>query len=1626
MEKKQTLKQIFLRVLCSLTATAMIFSSFCGLTNVAAADVPLEHSNAVTVSKPKYEETQSYVAGNLDQKLAKDVKGKSEKKIKKELEQTKYSIRLKRLIAEKSKLPKECTIDTLWSKYANAFVSQYTEVVPLYTTSDNSEYYIADFSAQNGIGDIYDAAFVRGTDNKNPDIRRDIKFDKESGLAYIPKSYFTEQKDTLLTGQVMYAGSVSNQDTKIDVTVKNPNTDSKEDHKILTGNTYDVTTSVPITDSLKIARGLSLEDLKVYLNDSETEYDLKEKEAAVYNKDIGELELGVSPATLKSVRVEIKKDKLSERILKLFTTDVSAKITNPDQLKFAKDKKTGNPIVLDKIDTSKLQDGQVFEYKSSIQYFSDIDDVTGDYSTKARKESIKHSIKYLYIPTGSAESGWFDVYDKGSDFDDTDGVNQKTNFEDVTFGMTLPSKSQSNYKATASNKNKATLNFHQKGSFVTTHDGDEASYSSKHMYAGECCHITNPMGTQQPGEDTAKIRLSVLHADTSEGYVIVGLNTQQTNTQSGFGIYKLAIESKGALKIKKSSANTTITNGNNCYSLKGAEFGVYSDAACTKKVMTLTTKADGTTDAKEIDAGKYYVKETKAPKGYELDEGVKTVTVDTDNDEDNPAVVNVSDVPGTDPARLSIKKVDKETGESIQQGGGALEGAQFTVNFYNNYYNKESELPDKPTRSWVLETKQKRDTSGNVRVDIQFEEEYKISGDEFYKDEAGKVSFPFGTITITETKAPNGYKIEDSVVSVNGATLPNRMYISKIEKGKDLDVISANFTVSDPVKKYGIQVWKSDKELDKSEAIGGKDHTASPEGGTLEGTTFSIINRSTNSIHYKDKEIKPGEEVTKIKASWDKTLKKYTAQTGNKDLPYGTYGVKEIASSTGYKMSDGSEKTVVCHGEDGHLYTPNDSGDLNIKNEVIRGDVEFIKREGRKQQNISAAFKITNSTTGESHVVVTDKNGNFTSDDPKHSVETNVNDKLLNGYNEDTVLKTSDFNYNSGVWFGLGEDQSMAKTDDAKGALPYGKYTLEELRCETNKNLDLVTVDFWIQKDQKSVDLGTIIDNETTTPKIHTTAKDDTTGTHVCAAGEDASITDTVTHENLDDGEEYTLKGILMDKATGTAVLTKDGKEITAQKTFKAKGANNTVEMSFSFNATDLAGKDVVVFETLYKGGTDSSIVVATHKDIKDEGQTISFPSLKTSAKDAETNENVAKADKEMTIVDTVTYQNLTPGKTYTVNGTLMDKETGKAAKDDSGDVITASAKFTAEKADGTVDVTFKFSGVNTAGKTLVAFEELIYQKKTFAVHTDINDEAQTIYVPNIKTTATDKANGSHTSLAGEQVTIIDEVAYSNLTAGKEYTVKGTLMDQSTGEELLINGKPVTAEKTFTPEAADATVELEFTLDASALAGKTTVVFEDITKDGISVATHADIKDEGQTIHFPSVKTTATDKADGDHSISANGKVTIVDQVEWKNVKVGQKIKISGKLMDKSTGKALKINGEEVTAEKILTAEAESGITSLSFTFDASDLAGKDLVVFEKLIDVESNMEIGRHEDINDKGQTVTVKKPVTPKPTPSHGSGSNVAKTGQSSAAPIAAVGLAAVIGIAGCVYGLRKKKDK
>ena len=162
----------------------------------------------------------------------------------------------------------------------------------------------------------------------------------------------------------------------------------------------------------------------------------------------------------------------------------------------------------------------------------------------------------------------------------------------------------------------------------------------------------------------------------------------------------------------------------------------------------------------------------------------------------------------------------------------------------------------------------------------------------------------------------------------------------------------------------------------------------------------------------------------------------------------------------------------------------------------------------------------------------------------------------------------------------------------------------------------------------------------------------------------------------------------------------------------------------------------------------------------------------------------MVKAEKDMRIIDTVEYHNLKKGKKYKITGTLMDKETGKAARSASGRKITESVEFVAEGKDGTAEVEFVFDGSNLAGKTLVAFEKLYYGDKLYAVHTDLEDEDQTIHVPAAGTTASDKNTGTHHAYAGEYVELTDTIEYRNLLPGETYTLHGTVVEKETEQRL--------------------------------------------------------------------------------------------------------------------------------------------------------------------------------------------------------------------------------------------------
>ena len=219
----------------------------------------------------------------------------------------------------------------------------------------------------------------------------------------------------------------------------------------------------------------------------------------------------------------------------------------------------------------------------------------------------------------------------------------------------------------------------------------------------------------------------------------------------------------------------------------------------------------------------------------------------------------------------------------------------------------------------------------------------------------------------------------------------------------------------------------------------------------------------------------------------------------------------------------------------------------------------------------------------------------------------------------------------------------------------------------------------------------------------------------------------------------------------------------------------------------------------------------------------------------------------KVTLTDTVSYTGLVPGKEYKVTGVLMDKETGEKLLVDSKE-ITAETVFVPETKNGSVDVTFIFDATGLHGKEIVVFEDLYRENVLLATHADINDEGQTVKIknPEIGTKAT--ADGKK-EITADKITITDVVSYKDLTPGKEYKLTGVLMNKATNDKLLIDGKEITAEATFTPKAPTGEVEMTFTFDARELTAETEVVaFETLYRDGIEVAVHADIEDEGQTV----------------------------------------------------------------------------------------------------------------------------------------------------------------------------------
>ena len=1041
---------------------------------------------------------------------------------------------------------------------------------------------------------------------------------------------------------------------------------------------------------------------------------------------------------------------------------------------------------------------------------------------------------------------------------------------------------------------------------------------------------------------------------------------------------------KGYLTLHKDSSNKTLTDANDCYSLAGAEYGVYTDSNCSNKVATLTTNASGNANTVSLNPGRYYVKETKAPKGYFTDSQVYTADVSGANRESSPVKLSVSDNPANDPMAMLLGKYDGQKtyngAGNLPQGSATLAGAEFTVDYYATLdYKSYDDLKNadvKPTRSWTFKT--------NENGIANFKADDFVSGDAFYYNSNNDPCIPRGTVVIRETKAPTGYVKSDDV---------------SFQKIQENPTTGAVRTYNVP--EVAEQVYRSDIEFTKK-ADNGSEHLA--------GVPFKVTSLTTGESHIA---VTDENGYFSSASSWN-------AHDSNTNANDWALTASDTIDSTKLDANAGfwfGNNSVL----DGNGTTStSDAVKADNKLGALPFDTYSIE-ELRCSAN--EGYALINTTVTVTRDAKTIDLGTF--DDPEPEIHTTAYDASDSDHyvGVGTVKISDKVEYShlvAGKTYTVIGELHDAATGDA--VTVNGQAITAEKTFTAEDSAGSVTLDYAFDSydlkgktlvvyetltDAKGAKLAEHRDKSDVsqqvtvlTPKLSTSAVGDADNSKSVTAEGDVTVTDYVRYTGLTAGQTYTLTGTLMDKSTKKAFVDADGNPVTATAEFTAEAESGTATVTFTFNASSIkTGTKLIAFETLSTNG----IEIADHKDINDIDQTVTVkaPVIGTTAVDAADGDKTVTGEENVAVRDTVHYNNVTPGKTYKVIGTLYEKVldkngkvTKKVFKDKDGTPVTAEANFTAEDSYGNVDVTFYFDGSSLKeGTSLVAFESLSYNDNEIASHADVNDSGQTVIItkPKLSTTATDALDGDKNLIGEDNATIVDTVHYMNVTPGKTYKVSGTLYEKVTDKDgkvtkkqlLDADGNPVTAETEFVPEDTYGTVDVTFAFDASDLKAKDKVVaFESLSLNGKELASHADIEDKSQTVTItkPTLSTTAVDGLDADKNLIGEGDVTIVDTVKYKNVTPGKTYKVSGTLYEKVTDKDGKVtkkqlldaDGNPVTAETEFVPEDTYGTVDVTFTFDGSLLKDNTPVVaFESLS--YKDKEIASHSDIEDEDQTVTM-----------------------------------------------------
>lgn len=938
------------------------------------------------------------------------------------------------------------------------------------------------------------------------------------------------------------------------------------------------------------------------------------------------------------------------------------------------------------------------------------------------------------------------------------------------------------------------------------------------------------------------------------GYAVYYFNTSYNHQPMAFQVNNVA-----TLSLRKSSSNTDITNGNSCYSLANAKYGVYSNAACTSQVSTFTTNANGTSNSINLEPGTYYVKEISAPEGYYIDNTVKTVSLSSGENK----VVSFTDKPMDDPAAIVIQKKDKYTGNTIK-GKKTLAGAQFTIKYYDGFYDRNS-LPARATRTWVIETKERTKSNGSKVYQAGLSDTYKVGGDNFYKVD-GAITIPRGTITIQETKAPDGYRNDLNMTDTKGNSTVNGVYLAQVTKPGDLSTLMGGqtFEGSDSPVRADIKLTK----------INGTNNN------TMANIPFKITNLETKESHtiytgsngvYDSSLIKKSLNTNTDKAGagvWFGDTSILNDDEGS--FEYGSYSIEELECKENngkilykgtFKIDNNTGATldlgkIINNSIEVKTYAADNTSGNNNTAFIQQGGI-FNYTTGQltygkaitdevNVKGISSGYAVANLVDIETGEYIKNKDGSLVQSEAK-----------IEPYNDGTYTGQAHQNliYDNPESM-LGKNIVVFEKIyalNADGTPNYNKLLVEH----TDMNDDLQTVKF---------------------QKISTELTVSDTGLHeVNTTSKDVTLQDQITYENfskdlVDLGYYIKANAKLVDE-NGNAITDANGNAITSgfsAKRFTSDMLKNGDTIHYTLPASVVkkyAGKKLIsqveiyfAFDTDTTNG-DPWNLWTYEKDTTNEKQTVTIPAITNTYVSAD---NVSYTDTG--ISDQVNLTGLTRGNTYTLVGKIIDKSTGK--------VVSKSRKCTYGK--DAYDIT-----------NVVPADEGNYTVNRLDTY-------------NVYLLKKDVSSSGETAKQGY---------YRLNDEGTKYvlcTESGQVLDDSNGikkdlfeNEILYPGdefKEVTeliAKKSFVPSGSESQQHVDFTFDPEELAGKNYVITQDLYFDKLQDAgtvfddetadVYAVLYSDG-TLSFQKRKDTYPSKTVVEvYPFNESTHFPTIDSVLWKN-----------------------------------------------------------------------------------------------------------------------------------------------